>query len=224
MVFDFFRGSSGPQGIDAVEAQIVQMVRDSRTVFEASMSAVFGGGKSTETKEEVSQTDQGINQAQQDVRRTLMVHASVQGDVDLPLVLTYMSVVKDAERMGDYAKNLYDLAKFGVDFEKAPDRAELESYYTNVDRLLEDAADAFEAMNTERAAELIEKADGFLDDYDDRVKAAYASQGPASDAVARALYYRFLKRITAHVMNLLTSLVRPVDQLDYYDEAREDRD
>lgn len=47
---------------------------------------------------------------------------------------------------------------------------------------------------------------------------------PASDAVARALYYRFLKRITAHVMNLLTSLVRPIDQLDYYDEAEEDRD
>ena len=37
-----------------------------------------------------------------------------------------MSVVKDAERIGDYAKNLYDLAKFGVDFEVAPDRAELE--------------------------------------------------------------------------------------------------
>ena len=119
MVFDFFRGSSGPQGIDAVEAQIVQMVRDSRTVFETSMSAVFGGGKSTEAKQEVSQTDQGINEAQQDVRRTLMMHASVQGDVDLPLVLTYMSVVKDAERIGDYAKNLYDLAKFGVDFEVA---------------------------------------------------------------------------------------------------------
>jgi phosphate uptake regulator len=224
VVFDFFRGSSGPQGIDAVEAQIVQMVRDSRTVFEASMAAVFGGGKSKETKAEVRQTDQGINRAQQDVRRTLMLHASVQGDVDLPLVLTYMSVVKDAERIGDYAKNLYDLAKFGVNFEVAPDRAELEGYYKNVDRLLADAADAFEQSDSERAQQLIDKADGFLDDYDDHVRAAYESQGPASDAVARTLYYRFLKRITAHVMNLLTSLVMPVDRLDYYDEAPDDRD
>jgi len=224
MVFDFFRGSSGPQGIDAVEAQIVQMVRDSRTVFETSMAAVFGGGKSQEAKAEVSQTDRGINQAQQDVRRTLMLHASVQGDVDLPLVLTYMSVVKDAERIGDYAKNLYDLAKLGVDFEVAPDRAELEGYCENVDRLLADAADAFEQSDSARAQQLIDKADGFLDDYDDHVRAAYESQGPASDAVARTLYYRFLKRITAHVMNLLTSLVMPVDRLDYYDEAPDDRD
>jgi hypothetical protein len=41
--------------------------------------------------------------------------------------------------------------------------------------------------------------------------------------VSRALYFRFLKRITAHVMNFLTSLVMPVDRLDYYDEAKQDR-
>ena len=45
----------------------------------------------------------------------------------------------------------------------------------------------------------------------------------ASDAVARALYFRFLKRITAHVMNFLTSLVLPIDRLDYYDEPKDDR-
>jgi hypothetical protein len=38
------------------------------------------------------------------------------------------------------------------------------------------------------------------------------------------LYYRFLKRIIAHVMNLMTALVLPVDQLDYYDEAVDDRE
>ena len=223
MVFDFFKSGSDANAIASVEAQIVQMVRDARTVFDTSMAAVFGGGKSKETKREVKQTDRGINQAQQDVRRTLMLHASVQGDVDLPLVLAYMSVVKDAERIGDYAKNLYDLAKFGVDFEVAPDRAELEGYCRNVDRLLEDAAVAFEQSDSERAQQLIDKADGFLDDYDHHVRAAYESEGPASDAVARTLYYRFLKRITAHVMNLLTSLVMPIDRLDYYDEARDDR-
>ena len=30
-----------------------------------------------------------------------------------------------------------------------------------------------------------------------------------------------MKRITAHVMNLMTSLVLPLDQLDYYDEPRD---
>ena len=223
MVLDFFR--KGPESeIDAVEKQIVQMMYDGRSVFDASIGAVFGGGKSRETKKEVKGTDKGINQAQRDVRRALMLHSAVTGDVDLPLVLTYMSVVKDVERIGDYAKNIYDLAKYGVDFEVAPDRTELEQYAGNVGQLITDAADVFEVKDSAVAEHLIAKADGFLDDYDDHVRAAYKSEGPVADAVARALFYRYLKRITAHVMNLLTSLVVPIDRLDYYDEAKEDRD
>ena len=127
MVFDFFR-RTGPSTVENVEAMLVEMMRDAKTVFDASTAAVFGGGKSKETRREVKSTDRGINRAQQEVRRALMVHATVHDPVDLPQVLTYMSVVKDVERVGDYAKNLYDLAKYGVDFEAAADGEELLAY------------------------------------------------------------------------------------------------
>ena len=39
----------------------------------------------------------------------------------------------------------------------------------------------------------------------------------------RALYCRYLKRITAHLMNVLTALTMPVDQLAYFDESEEGR-
>ena len=152
-----------------------------------------------------------------------MVHASVNETVDLPLVLSYMSVVKDAERIGDYAKNIYDLVRYGADFTDQPDQEELVRYRDAVGRLIEDACMAFEARDAERAQELISRADEFLDDHDAHIKAAFSFDGEPADAVARALYYRFLKRITAHVMNLLTSLVMPIDRLDYYDEDKEDR-
>jgi len=222
MVFQFFKG--GDSVIDEVEATLVQMVRDGRDVFDTAMDALFGGGKSKETKREIKSTDRGINTAQRDVRRELMIHASLRGTIDLPLVLAYMSTVKDAERIGDYAKNFYDLVKYGADFEDAPDHEELADYRTRVSTLLGDAADTFEARDADRARELIAKADGFLDEYDERVKAAYRWDGEPSDAVSRALYYRFLKRVTAHVMNFLTSLVLPIDRLDYYDEAKDDRE
>jgi phosphate uptake regulator len=222
MVLDFFR--TGRSSIEEVEALLVQMLRDGKAVYDAATAAVFGGGKSRETKREVKSTDQEINQAQRDVRRALMVHASVSGRIDLPLVLTYMSVVKDAERVGDYAKNLYDIAKYGADFAAAPDNDELVHYCGAVGQLIEDAAGVFENRDADEAQHLVEKADAFLDEYDTKVRDAYESLGPASEAVARALYYRFLKRITAHVMNLMTSLVMPVDQLDYYDEDKDDRD
>lgn len=221
MVFQFFRG--GGSTIDAVEATLVQMVLDGRDVFETAMDALFGGGASKETKSEIKSTDRGINTAQRDVRRELMIHASLQNTVDLPLVLSYMSTVKDVERIGDYSKNFYDLVKYGANFGDVPDRDELMSYRQRVSELLGEAASTFEERDVERARELIAKADGFLDDYDHHIKKAYQSTGTPADAVSRALYYRFLKRVTAHVMNFLTALVLPVDRLDYYDEAKDDR-
>jgi Na+/phosphate symporter len=222
MVLEFFRSSS-TGGLDGVQDTLVQMLHDGHDVFITATNALFGGGKSKATKNEVRSTDREINEAQREVRRALMVSASVNAS-SLPLVLQYASIVKDAERVGDYSKNLYDLVKYGSNFEEAADSDELDAYRMAVAQLILDAADVFGASDANGAQALINKADGFLSDYDDRIKDAYHFEGSAADAVARALYFRFLKRITAHVMNMLTALVQPLDRLDYYDEAPEDRD
>jgi len=221
-VLEFFK-KPGHTAVESVEKLIVGMLLDGHDVFATATDALFGGGKSKQTKREVKSTDRGINEAQRAVRRELMLHSAVSDAVDLPLVLSYMSVVKDAERIGDYAKNIYDLVRYGADFEYAQDRDELDAYRKAVGDLITQAASVFESRDEEKAGRLVSKADGFLDEHDAEVKAAFRREGDVSDAVARALYFRFLKRITAHVMNLLTALVLPVDQLDYYDEATEDR-
>ena len=223
MVLEFFKGSSQTP-VDQVQANLVRMLEDGHDVFVTASAALFGGGKSKATKREVRSTDQEINEMQAEIRRSLMIHASVN-PTDLPLVLQYASIVKDAERVGDYAKNLYDLVRYGASFADAADEDELFGYRNGVASLILEAASVFEAMDTVRAQELIDKADGFLSDYDSHVK-ALCQVPPDTDAqyaVYRALYYRFLKRTTAHVMNVLTSLVQPLDRLDYYDEAPEDR-
>jgi phosphate uptake regulator len=218
---EFFRG--GPSNeLDEIEKWMVGMLRDGNDVFTTATDALFGGGKSKATKKEVRETDKGINEAQQDVRRALMIHAAVN-NAALPLILQYASIVKDVERVGDYSKNMYDLVKYGANFEGADDEDELDDYRDKVSRLILEAADVFEAKDASGAQRLLGKADAFLDQYDSEVKSAYNSITGTKDAVARALYFRFLKRTTAHVMNVLTSLVQPLDRLDYYDEAKEDR-
>lgn len=221
MVFDFFKG--GQSTIEEVEKTLVAMMQNARQNYEEAMDAVFGGGKSKSTKKGLKKTDREINLAQQQVRRDLMMHASVSPTMDLAETLAYMSVVKDVERVGDYAKNLYDLAKFGADFTTAEDFEYLARYRDCIGKLIDDAIEVFRARDPEGARELIAEADKYFSEFDDNVKAAFNSDGPASDAVARTLYFRFLKRITAHVMNLLTSLVAPIHRLDYYDEAKDDR-
>lgn len=221
MVLEFFRG--GSRGVmDEVQETLVQMLRDGNDVFNTSLDALFGGGRSKATKREVKATDRGINAMQAEVRRALVMHAAVN-PADLPLVLQYASIVKDAERVGDYAKDLYDLVRYGASFDGAPDEDQLDGYRVAVGNLILEAADVFAVFDSDRARSLIAKADTFLDDYDERVRAQFSFQGETADAVARVLYYRFLQRTTAHVMNVLTALVQPLDRLDYYDEAKDDR-
>lgn len=57
--YDFFR--SGGSQLDEVEKRLVAMLRDRRTVFDASAEAVFGGGKSPKTKKTVKGTAHVMN-------------------------------------------------------------------------------------------------------------------------------------------------------------------
>jgi hypothetical protein len=47
---------------------------------------------------------------------------------------------------------------------------------------------------------------------------------PSTVGVPKALLFRHLKRITAHLMNVLTAVVMPFDRLDYWDEDKVDRE
>lgn len=221
MVLEFFRGG-GSDPLTEIRETIVQMLRDGNDVFTTASDALFGGGKSKAVKKEVRSTDRGINEMQAEVRRSLMVHASV-AVADLPVVLQYASIVKDAERVGDYAKNVYDLVRYGASFDGAEDEDELDTYRVEVSSLILEAADVFHSVDADRAQGLLARADELLGTYDTHVRSQFGRSGDSTDPVARALYYRFLKRMTAHVMNVLTALVQPLDRLDHYDEAPEDR-
>ncbi len=99
MVLDFFKG--GPSAMDEVQLKLAQMILDGREVFDTALDALFGGGKSKETKRELKSTDRGINKAQRDVRRELMLHASVHEAFDLPRVVAHRGTQTDAARSGD---------------------------------------------------------------------------------------------------------------------------
>ena len=222
MVLEFFR-RSGESTLEQVDQQLVQMLVEGRHIFDAAMNTLLGGTDPKTIKKDLRSTDWGINQMEQAVRRDLVIHSSVQSNTDLSLVLGYMSIVKDAERIGDYSKNIFDLRRYGADFSEAPDRKELMSYRDSVSALIGDTAAILTKGDPDAAQERINEADDLLDEYDALVKSAFRFEGPASEAVPRALLFRYLKRITAHLTNMLSLLVMPLDRLDYYDEAKEDR-
>ncbi len=223
MVMEFFRGGADKE-LEQIEKTIQQMLVDCRHTFDAAINALLGGTDPGLVKKDIKKTDRQVNKAEREVRRELVVHASVRGaQADIPMVLVSMSIVKDAERIGDYAKNIFDLAAAGVDLSSTPDLDRLIKHRDQVSRLIAETARIFGERDAEAAHLILQAEDENLVEYDNLVITQINSDAPAATAVPIALLYRYLKRITAHSMNVLTSLVMPLDRLDYYDEDKADR-
>lgn len=222
MPFKFLRGS-GEGSLDRVEAKVREMFLHDRREFDLAMAALMGTVAALEVNGEIRSLDHKVNGLERDIRRELVVHTSVQSGIDTPAVLVYMSIVKDVERLGDYAKNLLDLARDGANFSTLDDVDEWRQLTTDVSHHIDAVGMAFLARDEGRARELLGPTNQLLQHFDRRVSALVRGEDTNPQAVARALAYRYLKRVVAHLTNVLSAVVMPVDKLDYFDEDPEDR-
>lgn len=222
MPFKFLRGGGGER-LERIEAKVQAMFGHDRHEFDLAMSALVGDVSPVDVNTELRSTDQKVNQLEREIRRDLVVHASVYGGIDTPAVLIYMSIVKDIERLGDYAKNLLDLARDGANFSRTQEEVEWRRLAADISRFIAQAGDVFQARDTERARQMLGPGGQLLTLFDERVSALVRGDGDPTQSVARALAYRYLKRIIAHLMNVLSAVIMPVDKLDYFDEDPEDR-
>lgn len=223
MAFKFL-GGTGEDRLASVEAKVGAMLKYDRLEFELAMSALLGEVEPAAVNAEIRETDKKVNRLEREIRRELVVHASVFGGIDIPAVLVYMSVVKDVERVGDYAKNLVDLALDGANLSAGPDAEEWRRLSAELSQFITDSGEAFQARDRDRGRTLLSRGDELLSLFDERVSALVSSTEQETLAVPRALAHRYLKRVVAHLMNLLSSIVMPLDRLDYFDEDPEDRD
>jgi len=218
-----FRRDSDADRLDRIEATLQRMITDDLAAFDLAVGALMGRTSSHEVGAELRATDHRVNAAERAIRRELMVHASVQGAIDTPAILVYMSIVKDVERIGDYAKNLFDLANDGTDLSLGMHTGSVSQAVTEVPVFVADAARAFGERDLEASRTLLRRGDELLDGFDRQVSELVREPHPDHQSVAVALTYRYLKRIIAHMMNVLSAVVMPIDRLDYFDEDPEDR-
>ena len=221
MVMSFFRRPDD-SGIDHIEAQVQRMVNDARHTFDLAMNAVTGGAVAS-VADEVRRTDRQINVTEMEIRRELVVHFSVHAGADATEMLVFMNMVKDLERIGDYNKNVFDLAEGGVSFAGADDLDRILGFRDEISSRIALMGEILTVRDEERARAYIARSDELRREFDALVSGLVHSTDPASHAVPRALLYRFLKRITAHCLNVVTAVIMPVDRLDYYDEGDDTR-
>jgi phosphate uptake regulator len=110
-----------------------------------------------------------------------------------------------------------------VSLADSPDLEEILALRDEVSSRIALMGEILATRDEERARDYISRGDELRRGFDEKVKALIHSTEPGVLAVPRALLFRFLKRISAHSLNVVSAVVMPVDQLDYFDESEDTR-
>lgn len=223
MVFELFRGSGDSQ-VDAIEEEVRVMLTTASETLRMALDALTRRTEPDAVGRKLRKRDKSINKVERAIRRQLIVHAGVRGALaDVPVLFVYMAIAKDIERVGDMAKDLWDLAAAGADMSAEPLREVADTVGETLGRLIDDTARVFGERDAEAAIEILNASDEAVDRYEEAMLAQLQADD-AGTAVTSALFYRLVTRITAHLMNVLTGVVMPFERLDYWDEDKVDRE
>lgn len=212
MVLAFFRG--GGDAFDSIEQEISSMLGDCRHSFDLAMGALITSGDIAPIGDEVRATDRLINGAEGSVRRELLVHSTVRGGGDVNEVFTSLLIVKKLERVGDQAKNVFDLADEGVRFSDADDIERFHRFHAEVSGLIAEAATMLRSVDEDDRNDFLDRSQRLMDHLDRLVNELIHSDHTASYAVPRAMLFRYLKRIVANVAGVVSTTYRPLDRSD----------
>ncbi|MFU8896893.1 MAG: PhoU domain-containing protein, partial [Gammaproteobacteria bacterium] len=196
-----------------------QMLDIDLQMFEASVESLRRWDDGT-LPVDVYKMDKQVNRFERNVRRKVMTHLTVSGPADVASGLVLVSVVIDIERIGDYAKNIFDLARYH------PRRLEAGSLEAEVTDIETRVAALFRLMVDAVKTSDVEKARQIMADYKQRlatecegivvrIVSGEVTDLAAGDAATLVLYIRYLKRIAAHSRNLVSGIVNPFHRIGY---------
>jgi phosphate uptake regulator len=163
--------------------------------------------------------DQLINAYEREVRRKVLTHLSLASGTNLHAGLVLVSVVIDIERIGDLTKNIVELAlRHPGRLNCGPHENSIRKIETTVKTMFSLLIEAVPETDESKAREVMaehwwisRQADEILDSLIGRNETGLACK----EAVATALYVRFLKRVSAHLMNIASSMVNPFDRIGF---------
>ncbi len=194
------------------------MLQIDKEMFDASIKSLRELD-SAEIEIDMYETDRKINRLERDVRKKVLTHLAVSGSANLSTGLTLVSIISDIERIGDYTKNIYELASVHpqrLDAGKWED--DLKKIETTVAERLGNLKEALKNSDTDMGKEIIKDMRQAKKKCDEYVLLLIKGEGEISatgQAVSLVLYMRYLKRIASHIQNVTSSIINPFHRIKY---------
>ena len=219
-ILDLFRSDNWSN--ELVE-KIVEMLELSEAMFAYTAGVVVEGKAEDDKQTLLYDRDIRINKLERKIRRRVVSRLAARtSEADVPSALIFMNVVKDGERMGDYVKNMYEIRAM---MPEPPDfsiyQEHLGGFTTTIEELFGRVRQAFAESDEEMAGQVIKRAKAEGKAHEEAIRRVTTSDLGICDAVCLVLLLRFYKRIVSHMSNIATTVVMPVDMIDFYDEPED---
>ena len=207
------------ESLDSIDAKLSEMLTDSMRIYDLSMNCLLGDTNLDTVRDDLYSTDKKINELHRDVRREMIIHSAVNSrNLDIPLLLSYMTMSKDIERIGDYCKNLFEIAETGNTFTQGDEFDDYIELRNDIGKLIIYLQSCLNLEDESKVQDLITLGSSLSTNLDDKITALLENKEKIQYPVATTLFFRYLKRIVSHIVNAATALIMPTDQIDYLDE------
>ena len=205
--------------LDSIDAKLSEMLTNSMHAYDITMNCLLGDTNLETVRDDLYNTDKAINELHREVRREMIIHSAVNSrNLDIPLLLSYMTMSKDIERIGDYSKNLFEIAETGNSFAKGDDLDTYMELKNDIGKLIVYLQSCLNLDDESKVQDLITLGSSLNNDLDEKITALLEDKEKIQYPVATTLFYRYLKRIVSHIVNAATAIIKPTDQIDYLDE------
>lgn len=206
-----FRENDFPPLVSEASDEIHAMVQTGRIMFASATGYLL---ENEVLEDDLSKMDELINNGEQHIRRVVFEHLSLHPEQDLIFCLKLISIVNEAERIGDIAKSIAKVARLAHQPRMGKLVTPLREFRNAILQMflqLEEGFfrgnedEALQIMNTHQ--ELKQKAAKYIMDL------AEEEDLTGNQGVVYALSARMLNRVSAHLANMASTVVSPIDQI-----------
>lgn len=155
-----------------------------------------------------------VNERERIIRRSVLEHITMAPNQDSAFSLVLVSIVQDAERIGDLTKSLAKAANMSHQFRVGKAVEQLREIRTEVKALFPKVRQGFSESDTEEARFVMEANDRIkVKTADFLINLSNSTTVSINEAVVLAVSARMIGRVASHLSNITSSVVMPFDKL-----------
>lgn len=201
--------------LEAAFRDITTMLEQSGRMLDHSLSVLLDHA---ELEVDLDRLDDVVDEGERMVRRSVLEHLTVDPSKDLVASLVLVSMVQDAERIGDFARGLAEVAGLAKGRREGPFADELRALAGRVRPLFEICEKAFREDDPDMAREVVVAHREIKQELIGFTRRIADSELSADMALVYGSAARILRRIGAHLSNIASTVVQPYDRIRHGDE------